>query len=174
NAMSLQQTPPTQVLVGIALFLTVFLMAPVFGQMNEEALQPYVEGELTMDEAFSAAMGPMRGFMINQVSSTAMGGQDLNTFLDLARQPRPESIEEIGNAVLIPAFIMGEIRRAFMIGFFIYVPFLVIDLVVASTLMSLGMMMLPPAMVSMPFKLMLFILVDGWNLIITGLMGSFH
>ena len=174
NALGLQQTPPTQVLLGIALFLTVFLMAPIFSQMNEEALQPYVNEELSMEEAFDVAMGPVRGFMMRQLTSTAMGAQDLKTFLDLAGQEQPENWDEIGNVVLIPAFIMGEIRRAFMIGFMIYVPFLIIDLVVASTLMSLGMMMLPPAMVSMPFKLILFMLVDGWNLVVTTLMGTFH
>ena len=174
NALGLQQTPPTQVLIGIALFLTIFLMAPVFSQMNEEALQPYVNEELSMEEAFDAAMAPLRGFMFRQLTSTPMGAQDLNTFLNLAGQTRPEALEDISSVVLIPAFIMGEIRRAFMIGFLIYVPFLIIDLVVASTLMSLGMMMLPPAMVSMPFKLILFMLVDGWNLIVTNLMATFH
>jgi len=174
NALGLQQTPPTQVLLGIALFLTIFLMAPVFSQMNEEALQPYINEELSIDEAFAAAMQPMRDFMFRQLSATAMGAQDLNTFLSLANEPTPEVIDDIGNEVLIPAFIMGEIRRAFMIGFLIYVPFLIIDLVVASTLMSLGMMMLPPAMVSMPFKLILFMLVDGWNLITVNLMATFY
>jgi len=174
NALGLQQTPPTQVLIGIALFLTIFLMAPIFSEMNDEALQPYINEEISMDEAFDAAMQPMRGFMFRQLTGTAMGARDLNTFLDIAGQPMPESLDDIGNEILIPAFIMGEIRRAFMIGFLIYVPFLIIDLVVASTLMSLGMMMLPPAMVSMPFKLILFMLVDGWNLITVNLMATFH
>jgi flagellar biosynthetic protein FliP len=148
-------------------------MAPIFSQMNEEALQPYINEEISMDEAFDAAMAPMRGFMLRQLTGTSASAQDLNLFLDLAGQTRPDALEDIGSEILIPAFIMGEIRRAFMIGFLIYVPFLIIDLVVASTLMSLGMMMLPPAMVSMPFKLIIFMLVDGWNLITSTLMGTF-
>ena len=174
NALGLQQTPPNQVLIGIALFLTIFLMAPVFSQMNEEALQPYINEEINLEEAFDAAMAPLREFMFAQLFSTRMGANDLNMFLDIAGQPMPEELGEIGNEVLIPAFIMGEIRRAFMIGFLIYVPFLIIDLVTASTLMSLGMMMLPPAMVSMPFKLILFMLVDGWSLITNNLMLTFR
>ena len=173
NALGLQQTPPNQVLIGIALFLTIFLMAPIFSQMNEEALQPYINEEINLEEAFDAAMVPLREFMFAQLFSTRMGANDLNMFLDIAGQPMPEELGEIGNEVLIPAFIMGEIRRAFMIGFLIYVPFLIIDLVTASTLMSLGMMMLPPAMVSMPFKLILFMLVDGWALITSNLMLTF-
>jgi flagellar biosynthetic protein FliP len=171
NALGLQQTPPNQVLIGISLFLTIFLMGPVLTDINENALQPYINEELTMDEAFAAAMEPVRGFMFYQLSSP--NSNELNTFLDIAGQERPEELEDIGNDVLIPAFIMNEIKLAFIMGFFIYVPFLIIDLVVASTLMSLGMMMLPPAMVSMPFKLILFMLVDGWAMITTTLMGSF-
>ena len=172
NALGLQQTPPTQVLIGIALFLTLFLMAPVLSQMNEEALQPYINEEITMDEAFDAAMRPMREFMFTQLDSER-GRRDLRTFMDIAGLPVMEELDEIGNEVLIPAFIMGELRRAFIIGFLIYLPFLIIDLVVASTLMSLGMMMLPPAMVSMPFKMLIFLLVDGWTLITTTIMISF-
>lgn len=169
NAMGLQQTPPTQVLTGIALFLTIFLMWPTFTQINDEALQPYINEEISMDEAFEAGMRPAREFMMSQVSR-----EDINTFLDIADRPVPEEYDDIATEVLIPAFIMGEIKRAFIMGFFIYIPFLIIDLVVASTLMSLGMMMLPPAMVSMPFKLILFLLVDGWGLVVTTLIGSFY
>jgi flagellar biosynthetic protein FliP len=136
--------------------------------MNEQALQPYIEEEIGMSEAFTAAMEPVRTFMFSQVNR-----QDLNTFLSISGQDMPEELADIGNEIIIPAFIMGEIKRAFIIGFFIYVPFLIIDLVVASTLMSLGMMMLPPAMVSMPFKLILFMLVDGWGEITKMLIGSF-
>ena len=168
NAMGLQQTPPTQVLIGLALFLTVYLMSPIFSRMNEEALQPYIAEELTQEEAFDKAVVPIREFMLAQMSP-----EDIKTFLAIAERPMPEEYSEIGLEVIIPAFILNEIKRAFIIGFCIYVPFLVIDLVVASTLMSLGMMMLPPAMVSMPFKLIIFLLVDGWGLILSSLMTSF-
>ena len=170
NAMGLQQTPPTQVLVGLALFLTFFLMSPIFARMNDEALQPYIEEEIGMDEALDRAILPLREFMMLQLSP-----QDLNTFLAISGTPQPEEdYSEIPLTVLIPAFVMNEIKRAFIIGFFIYIPFLIIDLVVASTLMSLGMMMLPPAMVSMPFKLLIFMVVDGWGLILSTLMASFN
>jgi flagellar biosynthetic protein FliP len=170
NAMGLQQTPPNQVLIGLALFLTVFLMSPIFEQMNSEALQPFIEEEITMDEALDRAMVPLRDFMIAQMSP-----QDINTFLAIANHPPPvEDYSEIPTTVLIPAFVLNEIKRAFIIGFFIYIPFLIIDLVVASTLMSLGMMMLPPAMVSMPFKLLIFMVVDGWGMILSTLMISFN
>ena len=168
NAMGLQQTPPNQVLIGLALFLTFFLMSPIFARMNDEALQPYIAEEITQEEAIDRAIVPLREFMLDQVS-----GEDLNTFLKLANQPVPEEFSDIKLEVIIPAFVMNEIKRAFMIGFMIYVPFLIIDLVVASTLMSLGMMMLPPAMVSMPFKLIIFLLVDGWGLILQSLLTSF-
>ena len=174
NALGLQQTPPTQVLIGIALFLTIFLMAPVFTQINEEALQPYLEEELTLREAIDAAMVPVRNFMFAQIDNET-GRRDLRNFLNIAGYTElPESLDDIGNSVLIPAFVLNEIKNAFWMGFVIYVPFLIIDLVVASTLMSLGMMMLPPAMVSMPFKLIIFILVGGWNLITDMLMASFR
>lgn len=169
NALGLQQTPPNQVLIGLSLFLTFFLMSPIFTEINDNALQPYIAEEITMDEAVESALDPVREFMMNQVSP-----EDLNTFMSIANLPMPEELSEIKTEVLIPAFILSEIKRAFIIGFFIYIPFLIIDLVVASTLMSLGMMMLPPAMVSMPFKLILFIIVDGWGLIVTSLMTSFN
>ena len=169
NALGLQQTPPNQVLIGLSLFLTFFLMSPIFARMNDEALQPYIAEEITMDEAIEFAIEPLRGFMMDQVTP-----EDMNTFMSIANQPMPDDFSEIKTEVLIPAFILSEVKRAFMIGFFIYVPFLIIDLVVASTLMSLGMMMLPPAMVSMPFKLILFLIVDGWGLIVVSLMTSFN
>ena len=171
NALGLQQTPPNQVVIGLALFLTFFLMAPVFSQMNDEALQPYINNEISQDEAIDNALRPVRNFMLNQMSNNM---SDLRTFLNISRAPMPETYEEIKTEVIIPAFIIGELRRAFIIGFFIYVPFLIIDLVVASTLMSLGMMMLPPAMVAMPFKLILFLVVDGWSLIVKTLIMSFN
>ncbi|MCL2096606.1 MAG: flagellar type III secretion system pore protein FliP [Oscillospiraceae bacterium] len=169
NAMGLQQTPPNQVLIGLALLLTYFMMSPIFARMNDEALQPYIAEEITQDEAFDRAVLPLREFMLAQMSP-----QDLNTFLAISNHPEPEEYEDIATEVLIPAFVLNEIKRAFIIGFFIYIPFLIIDLVVASTLMSLGMMMLPPAMVSMPFKLMIFMLVDGWGIILRTLMASFN
>ena len=168
NAMGLQQTPPNQVMIGLALFLTVFLMSPIFSRMNEEALQPYIAEEIGMDEALDNAVLPMREFMLAQ-----MAPEDLNMFLSIADQPRPEELSDISTWVIIPAFILSEIKWAFTLGFYLYIPFLMIDLVVASTLMSLGMMMLPPAMVSMPFKLMIFLLFDGWGLIIKSLITSF-
>jgi len=168
NAMGLQQTPPTQVLIGLALFLTFYMMFPIFERMNDEALQPYITEQITQDEAFERAVLPLREFMEKQMSP-----EDLKTFLSIADRPMPEEYSEIGLEVIMPAFILNEIKRAFMIGFCIYVPFLVIDLVVASTLMSLGMMMLPPAMVSMPFKLIIFMLVDGWGLILSTIVTSF-
>jgi len=168
NALGLQQTPPNQVLIGLSLFLTVFLMSPIFVKINDNALQPFIAEEITQKEAIEAAMNPIRDFMLNQVEPN-----DMKTFLAVANQPMPEELSDIKTEVLIPAFVVNEIKRAFIIGFMIYVPFLIIDLVVASTLMSLGMMMLPPAMVSMPFKLILFMIVDGWGLIISTLMTSF-
>ncbi|MCL2775781.1 MAG: flagellar type III secretion system pore protein FliP [Oscillospiraceae bacterium] len=169
NALGLQQTPPNQVLIGLSLFLTVFLMSPIFVKINDNALQPYVKGDITQDQAITETMKPLREFMMAQMSPT-----DLKTFLSITNEPLPANYDDIKTEVLIPAFVINEIKRAFIIGFFIYIPFLIIDLVVASTLMSLGMMMLPPAMVSMPFKLILFMIVDGWGLIITTLMASFH
>jgi len=169
NAMGLQQTPPNQVLIGLALFLTLYLMSPIFARMNDEALQPYIAEEITMEEAMENAVLPLREFMLAQVSP-----QDLNTMLSISNHPVPEELSDIALEVLIPAFVLNEIKRAFIIGFFIYIPFLIIDLVVASTLMSLGMMMLPPAMVSMPFKLLIFMLLDGWGMILSTLMASFN
>ena len=169
NALGLQQTPPNQVLIGLALFLTVFLMSPVFVRMNDAALKPFIAGEITQEEALTAAMDPVRDFMMAQ-----MKPEDMNLFLDITNEPAPEELSDIKTEVLIPAFVVNEIKKAFIIGFFIYVPFLIIDLVVASTLMSLGMMMLPPAMVSMPFKLILFMIVDGWGMIISTIMMSFN
>jgi len=169
NAMGLQQTPPNQVLIGLALFLTFFLMSPVFVKMNDEALQPYIAEEIELEEAMERAILPIREFMFAQLSP-----DDLNTMLAISNHPPPEVLSDVATEVLIPAFVLNEIKRAFIIGFFIYIPFLIIDLVVASTLMSLGMMMLPPAMVSMPFKLLIFMLVDGWGLILQTLITSFN
>ena len=169
NAIGLQQTPPNQVLVGIALFLSLFIMSPVIGEINETAYQPYERGELTQLEAAQQAVVPLRNFMLRNTNA-----EDMNLFLDLGNYETPESYDDIGIELIIPAFITSELRRAFIIGFLIYLPFLVIDMVVASTLMSLGMVMLPPVLISLPFKLMIFVLVNGWTMILKSLVTSFH
>lgn len=169
NALGLQQTPPNQVVIGLALFLTFFLMSPIFYRMNDNALIPFMNEEITQEQAIDEAVKPLREFMLKQTRP-----EDLKTFMSIAGQDMPETYEDIKLEVIIPSFIISELKRAFIIGFFIYIPFLVIDLVVASTLMSLGMMMLPPAMVAMPFKLILFLVVDGWGLVIKTLMASFN
>jgi flagellar biosynthetic protein FliP len=169
NAIGLQQTPPNQVLVGIALFLSLFIMSPVIGEINDKAYQPYERGEITQAQALEQAVAPMRSFMLKNTNT-----QDLNLFLDLGKNEKPESYDEINIAVIIPAFITSELKRAFLIGFLLYLPFLVIDMVVASTLMSLGMVMLPPVLISLPFKLMIFVLVDGWGMVVKSLVMSFN
>ncbi len=169
NAIGLQQSPPNQVLLGIALFLSMFIMSPVIGEVNEKAYQPYQQGQITQMQAAERAMEPMRGFMLRNTSA-----EDLNLFLDLGHFSRPESTDQIATTVLIPAFITSELKRAFIMGFMVYLPFLVIDMVVASTLMSLGMVMLPPVLISLPFKLVLFVLVDGWGMTLKALVMGFH
>lgn len=167
QAMGLQQTPSNQVIIGIALFLTFFVMSPVLNEVNETAIQPYLNEQVTAREAFDAAQQPMKAFMLKQTRV-----KDLETFVNMsgAEVTNPE---DVSMAVLIPAFITSELKTAFQIGFMLFLPFLIIDLVVASVLMAMGMMMLSPMIVSLPFKLMLFVLVDGWNLILSTLAGSF-
>ena len=167
NALGMQQTPPNQVLIGLALFLTLFVMQPVFDRVYEEAYVPYTEEQIEQDEFIERAMGPAREFMFSQVVDT-----DMDFFISLSGVPY-ETAEEIPDTVLIPAFLTSEIKHAFWIGFIILIPFLVIDMIVASVLMSMGMMMLPPAMISLPFKVLLFVLVDGWQLVIGSLTESF-
>jgi len=169
QAMATQQSPPNQVLVGLALFLTFFVMAPTYTRINEEALQPYIRGELTQGEAIDAAKGPVRDFMFSQVRS-----EDVATFLNIAKLGRPNTPDDVPTNVLIPAFIISELRTAFQMGFVIYIPFLIIDMVVASTLMAMGMMMLPPVFVSLPFKIVMFVLADGWNLVVASLVEGFR
>lgn len=169
NALGLQQTPPNQVLSGLALFLTLFLMSPVISDVNKDAYKPYVAGEITQEQALKQAVKPMRTFMLKQTNK-----EDLNMFLELSGEKRPASYDSIKTTTIIPAFITSELKRAFIIGFLIYLPFLVIDMVVASVLMSMGMVMLPPVMISLPFKVMLFVLVDGWDLLVKSLILSFH
>lgn len=168
TALGLTSTPPNNVLIGLSLFLTVFIMSPVFTRINTEALQPLAEGELQQEEALEAAMNPLRDFMINQTRE-----QDVQLFLDIADIDSVNDWDDVPTTVIIPAFIISELRAAFIIGFLIYIPFIIIDMVVASTLMSMGMMMLPPTTISMPFKILLFIMADGWNLIIGQLVQSF-
>ncbi|HQD51167.1 MAG TPA: flagellar type III secretion system pore protein FliP [Defluviitaleaceae bacterium] len=175
SAIGTQQTPPNQVLIGLALFLTLFIMSPTLADINEQAIKPYTAGQITQAEAIDNAMNPLREFMFRQVRTS-----DLNLFMGISNAEPIENAEnieqikeQIPSRVLIPAFIISELKTAFIIGFLLYIPFIVIDMVVASTLMSMGMMMLPPAMISLPFKILLFILVDGWNLVIGQLVQTF-
>ena len=168
QALGMQQTPPNQVLIGLALFLTFFVMQPVFSRIYDEAYTPFVAGQIEQDEFIDKAMGPTREFMHNQVFDA-----DLNFFIGLSGQELEEDAS-IPDSVLIPAFITSEIKQAFWFGFLIYIPFICIDMIVASTLMAMGMMMLPPAMISLPFKVLLFVMVDGWQLIIGRLVESFR
>ena len=167
QAMGLQQTPSNQVIIGISLFLTFFIMSPVFNEINDRALQPYLNEQMTAREAFNVAQEPMRAFMLKQTRV-----KDLETFVEISGSTATDP-QDVSMAVLIPAFITSELKTAFQIGFMLFLPFLIIDLVVASVLMAMGMMMLSPMIVSLPFKLMLFVLVDGWNLILSTLAGSF-
>ena len=168
NAIGTQQTPPNQVLVGIALFLTLFIMTPVVTAINETAYQPLINNQITTEQAYTRAMIPLRNFMFKQTEKTSM-----KTFLSMAGLKEVATLDEIPSTVLIPAFIISELKRAFMMGFMIFLPFLIIDIIVSSTLMSMGMMMLPPMMISLPLKLALFVLVDGWNLTVISLVASF-
>jgi flagellar biosynthetic protein FliP len=167
NAIGVQTIPPSQVLVGLAMFLTVFAMGPVFSAINDNAVQPLLHGEIAQAEALEAGYEPLREFMLAQTRP-----EDLRLFMDLSEQPKPESEEEISATTLIPAFVISELRTAFVIGFVIFVPFLVVDLIVAAVLMSMGMVMLPPVFISLPLKLLLFVLVDGWALLIGSVVES--
>ena len=169
TALGTQSTPPNNVLIGLALFLTLFIMSPTLGRINEEGIQPLSRGEITQEEGLKACMEPLRDFMFNNVET-----QDINFFLELAEMETISEVSDIPNSVLIPAFMLGELRKSFIIGFLIYIPFIIIDMVVASTLMAMGMMMLPPTTISMPFKILLFIMADGWNLVIGEVVKSFN
>ena len=168
HAMGTHQVPSGQIIVGLALFLTFFIMMPVWQKVNKNALQPYLNEELSGTEALEAAMRPIRQFMFKQTRE-----KDLALFVKTAKLSKPEAPKDVPTSVLIPAFVVSELKTAFIIGFVVYVPFLIIDMVVASVLLSMGMMMLPPIMISLPFKLMLFVLVDGWYLIVGSLVSSF-
>lgn len=168
-ALNTQTSPPNQVLIGLALFLTFFIMTPTIERIQTEALVPFDEGQITQEEFFEAALVPIREFMYEETLI-----KDVQLFMDIAEQEWDGTLESIPTSVLIPSFIIGELRQAFIIGFVIYIPFIVIDMVVASTLMSMGMMMLPPTTISMPFKILLFVLADGWNLVIGNLVKTFY
>ncbi len=168
HAMGTQQAPPNQVMVGLALFLTFFVMRPVWVQVHDHALAPYLDGQIQEGEAFEKAIVPFRSFMFQETRK-----KDLGLFVQLSNTAPPEGPADIPTSVLVPAFITSELKTAFEIAFLLYIPFLVIDMVVASVLMSMGMMLLPPIMISLPFKLMLFVLADGWNMVVKSLVESF-
>ncbi len=169
NALNLNGVPPNQVLIGLGLFLTLFVMGPVFSQANAEAVQPFLKGEITQSEAMTKGMVPFRQFMFKQTRES-----DLALFAKLSGKPAPANKEDIPTTTLIPAFVIGELRAAFLIGFVIFIPFLVIDILASTALMSMGMVMLPPVLISLPFKLLLFVVVDGWYLVVQSLVKSFH
>ncbi|HNR03970.1 MAG TPA: flagellar type III secretion system pore protein FliP [Bacillota bacterium] len=169
NALGTQQMPPNQVLIGLALFLTFFIMSPVITEINENAFTPFTNGEITQEAAIEKAAEPIRNFMFKYTRE-----KDLALFLNLSQVKQPVAKIDIPTSALIPAFIISELKTAFEIGFFLYIPFLMIDMIVSSTLMSMGMMMLPPIMISMPFKILLFVMVDGWNLIVRSLILGFN
>jgi len=168
SAIGIPQLPPNQVLLGLSLFLTLFIMGPVFTKVNDTALQPYMNGSITSDAALKAGIAPVRTFMLAQTSET-----DIQLFLDLSKKPRPTTVDDIPTEVILPAFVTSELKTAFTMGFLLFIPFLVIDLVVASALMAMGMVMVSPTQIALPFKLLLFVLVDGWVLIVTSLVKSF-
>lgn len=168
TAIGVPQLPPNQVMIGLALFLTVFVMAPAVKTINEDAVQPYLKGTITQQEAYSKGEAPLRTFMLKQTRE-----QDLGLFMKLSQLPKPETRDQIPTYVLIPAFTISELKTSFQMGFVMFLPFLIIDLVVSSALLSMGMMMLPPVAVSLPFKILLFVLVDGWYLVVGSLVGSF-
>ena len=168
QALGTQQMPPNQIIIGLAMLLTFFLMSPIYTQVNKEALQPYLAEEISQEQAIDKALKPIRAFMLKQTRK-----KDIELFLNISDSKKPANYDDISTIVLISAFSISELKTAFQIGFIIYIPFLIIDMVVASVLLSMGMMMLPPFMVSLPFKLMLFVLIDGWNLLVGSMIKSF-
>jgi flagellar biosynthetic protein FliP len=169
HALGTQQMPPNQVLIALSLFLTFFIMAPVWHDIQSSAVQPYVDQKLTGEEAVQRGLQPLKTFMCKQTR-----GKDLALFLSIMKAPRPKNFQDIPIAAVVPAFMISELRTAFEIGFLLFLPFLIIDMVVASVLLSMGMMMLPPVMISLVFKVLLFVLVDGWNILVGSLVRSFH
>jgi flagellar biosynthesis protein FliP len=169
SAIGTPTIPPNQVVIGLSLLLTFFIMAPVYNKVNDTAIQPYLKNQITQDQALTLAVEPVRDFMFKQTRQ-----KDIALFMDLNGQTQPNSTDDVPTVALFPAFVISELRTAFTMGFILYIPFLVIDLVVSSVLLSMGMMMLPPSLVSLPFKILLFVLVDGWYLIVNSLALSFH
>ncbi|MGZ3690916.1 MAG: flagellar type III secretion system pore protein FliP [Pseudobdellovibrio sp.] len=168
QAMGVQQLPPNQLLVGLSLFLTFFVMGPAFTEINQKAVQPYLSGNLGQEQALENALAPLRRFMFTQTRD-----QDLGLFVKLSKMEQPKTRADVPTIVLVPAFVVSELKTAFMIGFIIFLPFLIIDILAASVLMAMGMMMVPPIVISLPFKIMLFVLVDGWTLLIGSMVKSF-
>jgi len=169
RALSLQQMPPNQVIVGLSIFLTIFIMAPTFQEINTSALQPYLKGQINNETFFDRSMDPLRNFMFRQTRE-----KDIALFINMAKLEKPRNRSDVPTYCLIPAFMISELKRAFEIGVYIFIPFIVIDMIVASALMAMGMIMLPPVMISLPFKIILFVLVDGWNLLVYELVRSFR
>ncbi len=169
SALGTQGIPPNQVLIGLAMFLTFFVMGPVFSQANDDAIQPFLKGKITQEQAFDKGLEPFRTFMLKQVRE-----KDLQLFVDLSGKPAPKNEKDVPTTTLIPAYVISELRASFLIGFVVFIPFIVIDLVVSAALSAMGMAMLPPSLISLPFKLLLFVAVDGWYLIVSSLVRSFH
>lgn len=169
HAIGMNETPPNTVLIGLALFLTLFTMSPVLQKVNQDAFEPFMSGKLAMEDGYKKGIAPLREFMVRQTREA-----DLALMVELSKAPMPRTMDDIGNVQLIPAFMLSELRAAFQIGFVIFLPFLLIDLIVSSVLMALGMMMMPPTTVALPLKVLMFILVDGWSLVLKALVGSFH
>jgi flagellar biosynthetic protein FliP len=169
HAIGMQQTPPNTVLISLAIFLTAFSMMPVIERIDETAYAPYVAGSISSEQALDRGVAPLKDFMLRQTRE-----EDLALMLELARKPMPSTAEELRLPTLIPAFMLSELKTAFQIGFIVFVPFLLVDIIVSSLLMSLGMMMMPPMMISLPIKVLMFVLIDGWNLVVRSLMSSFH
>lgn len=169
HAMGMQETPPNTVLISLALFLTLFTMAPVLSSVNQQAFQPFMDGKLAAAPAFDVGIKPIRDFMVRQTRE-----QDLQLMVEIAKSPQPKTVDDISTVQLIPAYMLSELRSAFQIGFVIFLPFVLIDLIVATILMALGMMMVPPVTISLPLKILMFVLIDGWNLVIRALLGTFQ
>ncbi|HLL88656.1 MAG TPA: flagellar type III secretion system pore protein FliP [Tepidisphaeraceae bacterium] len=172
QALGTQSLPPNQIIIGLAMFMTFLVMGPTWQRVNDTALRPYLDGQMDQRSALARAIVPVREFMVRQIQASG-NDADVDLFTDYARQPRAAKWEDVGTMQLIPAFVLSELKTAFLLGFKVYLPFLIIDIVISTILISMGMMMLPPVMISLPFKLLLFVLVDGWRLITGSLMGSF-
>jgi flagellar biosynthetic protein FliP len=169
HALGIQQSPPNQIIIGLALFLTIFIMQPVWQKIHEDAIQPYQQHEISGEEFLQRGIKPIKDFMLKQTRK-----KDLALFVSISQIEKPKNLESLSLATIIPAFAISELKTAFQIGFVLYIPFIILDMVISSILLSMGMMMLPPVMISMPFKLMLFVLVDGWNLLVDSLVKSFQ